>query len=91
MLEKGNNNPFVCVQNLIKTVKTEVPFSRDKGIDARLIDKPVTEIEGLDADVTELIETYEPRVSADSLSIETDAENGNFTININAAPADIET
>ena len=82
MLESNNSDPLVCIQNLTRTVKAEVPFSRAKGIDARLIDTPITDVEGIDADVTELIDTYEPRVSADSLSIEADMYGGDLEIKV---------
>lgn len=88
MREKGNGEPYVCVQNLVNTIKTEVPFSRSKGINPKLIDKPLTSIEGLDADVTELIEEFEPRVNIDNVSVSMDDENGDFGIKVSLSPTD---
>lgn len=86
MREKGNGEPFVCVQNLVKTMLTEVPFNRTKGINPRVIDKPLTSIEDVDANVTELISEYEPRVNADNVSITLDTENGDFDIRVDISP-----
>lgn len=86
MREKGNGEPYVCVQNLVKTMLTEVPFNRSKGINPRVIDKPLTSIEDVDANVTELIYEYEPRVNTDRVRIALDAENGDFNISIDISP-----
>lgn len=69
----GNGNPEVCANNLLKTVRFEVPFERIKGIDGSLIDKPNAEAR-VGADATWLIETYEPRVKINSVSVK--ASNG---------------
>lgn len=86
MREKGNGEPFVCVQNLVKTMLAEVPFNRSKGIDPRVIDKPLTSIEEIDANVTDLISEFESRVNADNVSITLDTENGDFDIRVDISP-----
>ena len=40
MKASGNGTPQTCVQNLLKTIRGEVPYERIKGIDRTLIDKP---------------------------------------------------
>ena len=40
MKASGNGAPEICVQNLLKTIRGEVPYERIKGIDRTLIDKP---------------------------------------------------
>ena len=63
MKASGNGAPEICVQNLLKTIRGEVPYERIKGIDRTLIDKPSeTAATDLAADVEFLVETYEPRV-----------------------------
>ena len=39
MKASGNAAPETCVQNLLKTIRGEVPYDRIKGIDRTLIDK----------------------------------------------------
>jgi len=63
MKASGNGAPEICVQNLLRTIRGEVPYERIKGIDRTLIDKPSeTAATDLAADVEFLVETYEPRV-----------------------------
>ena len=40
MKASGNAAPETCVQNLLKTIRGEVPYERIKGIDRTLIDRP---------------------------------------------------
>lgn len=67
----GNGTPETCVQNLLKTIRGEVPYERIKGIDRTLIDKP-SETAGpeLAADVEYVVQTYEPRVKLGSVELE---------------------
>lgn len=61
MKASGNAAPETCVQNLLKTIRGEVPYERIKGIDRTLIDKPSgTAANDLAADVEFVVETYEP-------------------------------
>ena len=39
MKATGNGRPQTCVQNLLKTIRGEVPYERLKGIDRTLIDR----------------------------------------------------
>ncbi len=67
MKASGNAAPETCVQNLLKTIRGEVPYERIKGIDRTLIDRPSgTAANDLAADVEFVVETYEPRVRLSS-------------------------
>ena len=82
MKASGNGRPQTCVQNLLKTIRGEVPYERIKGIDRTLIDKP-RELAGpeLAADVEFVVETYEPRVKLDSAELEAlAAKAGSFEL-----------
>ena len=82
MKASGNGTPETCVQNLLKTIRGEVPYERIKGIDRTLIDKP-SETAGpeLVADVEYVVQTYEPRVKLGSVELEAlAAEVGGFEI-----------
>lgn len=82
MKSENNGDKMVCLNNLLNTVKREVPFVRDKGFDARLIDTPITSIETLDSEVTALVEKYEKRINSGSVSISM-GKTGDFKVNIN--------
>lgn len=82
MKSENNSDRMVCLNNLLNTVKHEVPFVRDKGLDARLIDTPITSIETLDSEVTALIEKYEKRINSGNVSILME-ETGDYKVNIN--------
>lgn len=70
MKASGNGKPEICVQNLLKTVRGEVPYERIKGIDRTLIDRPSeTAAQDLAADVEFVVETYEPRVNLDDVNL----------------------
>lgn len=82
MRATGNGTPQLCVQNLIKTVRGEVPYERLKGIDRALIDKP-SETSGSDlvSDVQFVIDTYEPRVKFDNAELNAlAAQTGGFEL-----------
>lgn len=82
MKASGNAAPEVCVQNLLKTIRGEVPYERIKGIDRTLIDKPSgTAADELAADVEFIVETYEPRVRLSSSELVALAEQaGGFEL-----------
>lgn len=90
MKASGNGAPEICVQNLLKTIRGEVPYERIKGIDRTLIDKPSeTAATDLAADVEFLVETYEPRVQLSDSDLKAlTAQAGDFelraSINIGA-------
>lgn len=70
MLAKGNSNKHVCVSNLLKIVRGEVCYDRVRGIDASLIDSPVSAAkQRLKADAEWLIRTYEPRATLKNISL----------------------
>ena len=82
MKASGNGAPEICVQNLLKTIRGEVPYERIKGIDRTLIDKPSeTAATDLAADVEFVVETYEPRVDAENIIGSGEAvKNGEFAL-----------
>ena len=74
MRATGNGSADVCVSNLLRTARGEVPFERVKGLDPRVIDRPISEAQGsIRQDAEWLISTYEPRVTVNSINIEQDA------------------
>lgn len=82
MKASGNGTPEICVQNLLKTIRSEVPYERIKGIDRTLIDKP-SETAGPDlaVDVEFVVETYEPRVKLSSVELDgLAAQVGSFAL-----------
>ena len=82
MKASGNGAPEICVQNLLKTIRGEVPYERIKGIDRTLIDKPSeTAATDLAADVEFLVETYEPRVQLSDSDLKAlTAQTGDFEL-----------
>lgn len=82
MKASGNSAPETCVQNLLKTIRGEVPYERIKGIDRTLIDKPSgTAADELAADVEFVVETYEPRVNLSSSDLAAlAAQTGDFEL-----------
>ena len=82
MKAKGNGDPAQCVGNLLRLIRGEVPYERMKGLDPRLIDRPsATASQELMADAEWLIENYEPRVSLESIDLNTElAQSGHFSI-----------
>lgn len=68
MLAHGNSAPQVCVLNLVRTFRGEVPYVRTKGIDRALIDIPSTDAWRLRADAEWVVRNYEPRVSLDDVA-----------------------
>lgn len=79
-----------CVDNLLKIVQGEVPYSRLKGIDGNLIDQPNVS-EELISDAEEMIEEYEERASIDDISINaiTDSK-GDFILTAIISETEIE-
>lgn len=83
MKAKGNGDAAVCVGNLLRLIRGEVPYERLKGLDPRLIDRPsTTAAEELRADAQWLIENFEPRVTLSSVELDNElAKIGHFRIN----------
>ena len=82
MKSTGNGAPKVCAENLLKSFFGEVPFERCKGLSARLIDKPISEVErGVLENASWLVRYYEPRVTLKGVTVQQDnAAGGNFSI-----------
>lgn len=82
MIAKGNGTPQVCVNNLLRTFRGEVPYERVKGLGTRIIDRPmVTGNAELRQDADWLIDTYEPRATIKSITMaQSDTVNGGFLI-----------
>ena len=82
MRAKGNGTPAVCVDNLLKIARGEVPFERVKGLDPRLIDRPLVDVEpGLQQDAHWLLSVYEPRVTVNGIRVsQFDGVAGGFTV-----------
>ena len=82
MRASGNGTPSVCADNLLKIVRGEVPFERVKGLDPRLIDRPMVEVDAaLQRDADWLISTYEPRATVDRIHVEqNDGFAGGFVV-----------
>lgn len=89
MRKSGNGEPKRCVENLTNIVRGEVPFDRVRGIDARIIDKPADEAaQELEQEAHWNMETYEPRVNAESTKITANLDdNGGFELDIEVSEA----
>ena len=85
MLEKGNGDPAVCVQNLLRTWRGEVPYERLKGIDTSLIDRPAGAARpAMEADAVWVVNIYEPRVTAtEAVTAALDGMQGDFALTMN--------
>lgn len=82
MLSKGNGNAEVTSQNLVKTIRGEVPFDRIRGIDISYTDKPASEVQTeIVNDVFETLEDYEPRADVKNIDLQ-QAGDGSFNINL---------
>ena len=82
MRAKGNGNPALCASNLLRLYRGEVPYERVKGLNPRLIDRPAGDSNAeVRQDAEWLLETYEPRVSVNSINIEpSEASSGGFIV-----------
>lgn len=82
MKKQGNGTPEQCAHNLLHIMRGEVPYSRAKGINARLFDKPSTEaVPLLEADAITMLGIYEPRVDIDNVrTVGKDPTNGLFEL-----------
>ena len=87
MMAKGNGAPQVCVNNLLRLFRGEVPYERVKGLDPRTVDRPALVADAqLRQDADWLVETYEPRAEIKNITVtQADTINGGFTVT-----ADIE-
>ena len=89
MRAEGNSNVQVCIDNLLKTTKGEVPYAREKGIEGGIIDLPHNDAEvELAASADECLDTYEPRVDIEDIEIDVITVDGNLTYNVEVYPTD---
>lgn len=83
MKAHGNGTPETCATNLLHIVRGEVPFDRVRGRDGSLVDQPNAAEEAA-ADAEWVLETYEPRVSVESISDNPDAlRSGDISMLVN--------
>lgn len=89
MRSEKNSDVRVCIDNLLKTIKGEVPYAREKGIDGEIVDLPPDEAEvELAAAIDESIAGYEPRVDIEDIDVDVTNENGDLGYTIDMLPAD---
>ena len=80
MKAHGNGTPETCASNLLRIVRGEVPFDRVRGRDGAQVDQPNGTHEAV-ADAEWLLETYEPRVSVESIeAIAKEEHTGDFEL-----------
>lgn len=83
MKAHGNGTPETCATNLLHIVRGEVPFDRVRGRDGSLVDRPNAAEEAA-ADAEWVLETYEPRVSVESISDNPEAlRSGDISMLVN--------
>lgn len=93
MLSSGNSNAAVCVNNLLKISRGEVPYERLKGVNFSGIDGPATTAsEDLIADLEWMLNVYEPRAVVDKIALAPlDAQNGHFAIEAEISAREVKT
>lgn len=80
MKAHGNGNPETCASNLLRIVRGEIPYDRVRGRDGALVDQPNATDEAV-ADAEWVLETYEPRVDAESITGSGEAvKSGEFAL-----------
>lgn len=80
MKAHGNGSPETCASNLLRIVRGEVPYDRVRGRDGALVDQPNATDDAV-ADAEWVLETYEPRVDAESITGSGEAvKNGEFAL-----------
>ena len=86
MLRINNGTPQQCAYNLLKLQQGEVPFARLKGLTTATVDMPADEAaENLQEQALWLIETYEPRLTDPTATIETVFEESTAFSSVNMA------
>ena len=87
MRANNNSNVQVCVDNLLKTIKGEVPYSRRKGISKNIVDAAPDMIKiKLIISADTCIETYEPRLNIRNIKVRDVNMNGNLSYTVNTQP-----
>lgn len=83
MKAHGNGTPETCASNLLRIVRGEVPYDRVRGRDGALVGQPNATDEAV-ADAEWLLETYEPRVTVESVEASPEAAlTGDFSTLVN--------
>ena len=81
MKATGNGATQVCVNNLLQIFRGEVPYERVKGLDPRMIDRPIlTSGAQLRQDADWLIGAYEPRAAIKAIIVTRSDADGGFTV-----------
>ena len=82
MLAKGNGAVNVCVNNLLRVVRGEVPYDRIKGLDPSLIDQNASLVAPeVQQNAEWTIGIYEPRADVQRISVgRSDSANGLFNV-----------
>ena len=89
MRAEGNSNVQVCIDNLLKTIKGEVPYAREKGIEGGIVDLPHDDAEvELAASAVECLDTYEPIVDIEDIEVDVITVDGDLTYSVDVYPAD---
>lgn len=72
----------MCASNLLRTVRSEVPYDRVKGLDPRLIDQPIATVDPeIRQDAMWVLETYEPRAVVKGIIVgQSDGTTGAFNV-----------
>lgn len=71
MLSNGNSNPEICLANLLKIARSEIPFERLKGIDVKNFDNPSSTVSSkVIQDIIWVAQTYEPRIYVDEVYVQ---------------------
>lgn len=83
MKAHGNGTPETCASNLLRIVRGEVPYDRVRGRDGSLVDQP-NAVDEATADAEWVLETYEPRVTVESVEEHPEAvSSGDFSTLVN--------
>lgn len=86
MMASGNGEAAVCAENLLRTVRGEVPMARVKGLSREFIDRSAPTMGALSEDVEWVLETFEPRLDAEEVEVyAADAAAGDFEMEALAA------
>ena len=82
MRATGNGLVKVCVQNLLATIRGEVPYDRLRGLDAEIVDRPSQEaVPEARRDAEWTLKTYEPRAVVEGIEVDVDAAaSGDFAV-----------
>ncbi len=79
----GDERIVQNVKNILRTRPFEVPFMPTMGVNQEFIDALPQKVKSeLSNHVTEVINTYEPRVSVLDVKIESFDENGDYVISV---------